>query len=185
MSGSTTAPTWRTWPFPAEGLEPESIIAGEAALIPALWPVLELESATDTIFEGQIQLARVGLPRQPVQPGEVAIVTLRWHALQQVTENCAGFIHLLNAFGDMIAQDDHPAQDDHFPTRQWPQGAVLSDPFHLVLPTGLAAGSYELWGGPYRPEPVQRLEAMRQGTGERWKDDLVGLETLLVAELEE
>jgi hypothetical protein len=112
----------------------------------------------------------------------VATITLYWHALQQVTEDYTGFIHLLNASEDMIAQDDHPARDGHFTTRLWPQGAVLSDPFCLALSTDLAEGSYELRGGLYHPESVHWLEAIQPGTGERWKEDLVKLGTLLVAD---
>ena len=167
--------------FSAEGVELESIIAGEAALIPARWPEVEIDGATNTVFEEQIQLASVELPQQPIQPGEAVTVTLRWHALEQITEDFTGFVHLLAPSGDMVAQDDHPAQDGRFPTRLWSQGAVLSDPFHLVLPADLAEGNYELWGGLYRPESVRRIEAIRQSTGERWKDDLVWLGTLTVA----
>jgi 4-amino-4-deoxy-L-arabinose transferase-like glycosyltransferase len=167
--------------FSAEGVELESIIAGEAALIPARWPEVEIDGATNTVFEEQIQLASVELPQQPIQPGEAVTVTLRWHALELITEDFTGFVHLLAPSGDMVAQDDHPAQDGRFPTRLWSQGAVLSDPFHLVLPADLAEGNYELWGGLYRPESVRRIEAIRQSTGERWKDDLVWLGTLTVA----
>ena len=167
--------------FSAEEVELESIIAGEAALVPAHWPELELDGAIDTIFEGQIQLTSVELPQQAVHPGDVVTATLQWHALEQITEDYTGFIHLLDPSGRIVAGDDHPPMDGQFPTRLWPQGAVLYDPFHLVLPTDLPEGSYELWGGLYRPESVQRLEAIQQTTEERWKDNLVQLGTVAVA----
>lgn len=163
----------------------ESIIAGEAALVPVQWPEVTIDGATNTIFGEQIQLASVELPQRPIQPGEMVTVTLYWHALERVTEDYTGFVHLIDPSGDRIAQDDHPARDDRFPTRLWPQGAVLSDPFHIVLPTDLAEGNYELWGGLCRPESVRRLRAVRQSTSERWKDNLARLGTLVVAEPEE
>ena len=168
--------------YSVQGAKLESIIAGEAALIPVQWPELELDSATDTVFEGQIQLTSAELPQQAVRPGDVVTVTLQWHALEPIREDYTGFIHLIDPSGNIVAGQDHPPIGGRFPTRLWPEGTVLSDPFHLDLPADLAEGSYELWGGLYRPESVQRLEAIRQTTGERWKDNLVYLETLVVVE---
>ena len=168
--------------FSAEGAELESIIAGETAVIPARWPEPVLESAIDTVFEGQVQLTSAELPRQPVHAGEVMTITLQWHALEQVTEDYTGFVHLMDPSGATVAQDDHPPLSGRFPTRLWPEGAVLFDSFRLALPAELAEGSYELWGGLYDPESVRRLEAIQQSTGERWKNDLVYLGTLVIAD---
>ena len=168
--------------FSAEGVGLESIIAGEAALVPAQWPEPVLDNATGTIFEGQIQLTSVELPQQAVHAGEVMTVTLQWHALEEVTEDYTGFVHLIDPSGATVVQDDHPPRGGRFPTRLWPEGAVLSDPFHLTLPAELAEGSYELWGGLYHPESMRRLEAIRQNTGERWQNDLAHLGTLVIAD---
>ena len=167
--------------FSAEGTELESIIAGEAALIPIQWPEFELDGATDSVFEQQIQLTSVEPPQQILHPGDVVTVTPQWHALESIKEDYTGFIHLLDPSGGIVAWDDHPPIGGRFPTRLWPEGTVLSDPFHLGLPADLAEGSYELWGGLYHSDSVRRLEAIRQSTGERWKDDLVHLGTVVVA----
>jgi len=167
--------------YSAGGTELESVVAGEAALIPDNWPEDDVDEAVATVFARKIQLTSVDLPQQAVYPGEVVTVTLQWHALSQITDDYTGFIHLIDRSGNTVVQDDHPAQDGQFPTRLWPAGAVLSDPFRLDLPADLVEGSYELWGGLYRPETVQRLGAIQQSTGERWKDDLVHLGTVTVA----
>jgi hypothetical protein len=57
---------------------------------------------------------------------------------------------------------------------------VVSDAYRLELPADLAEGTYELWAGFYQPASGQRLQAVAQQTGERWKDDLVFLGTLVV-----
>jgi hypothetical protein len=59
---------------------------------------------------------------------------------------------------------------------------VVSDPYRLPLQETLAAGTYELWAGFYRPGTGQRLPAIRSATGERWQDDLVYLGDLVVSE---
>jgi hypothetical protein len=167
--------------FSAEGTELESVVAGEAALIPVNWPEFEVDGAVATSFGQRIQLMSVQLSQQTVRPGDVVTVTVQWRALTQVTEDYTGFIHLLDPSGGTVAQDDHPAQNGRFPTHLWPEGATLSDPFRLALPADLKEGSYELWGGLYHPESGRRLEAIRQGIGERWKDDIVHLGTMVVA----
>jgi hypothetical protein len=54
------------------------------------------------------------------------------------------------------------------------------DAFRLELPDELEEGIYELWGGFYRPESGQRLQAEAQRTGERWRAGLVDLGSLVV-----
>jgi hypothetical protein len=104
-----------------------------------------------------------------------------------VTEDYTGFVHLVDAAGNDVAQDDHPPLSGRYPTRLWAVDTVVWDPYRLELPDDLAEGPYELWGGLYLASG-QRLPAIAQQPhggdspqpGERWKDDLVYLGTLSV-----
>ena len=69
-----------------------------------------------------------------------------------------------------------------FPTRLWPPGTVLNDPYRLELPQDLESGAYELRGGLYRRESGQRLSALSQESGAHWQDDLVLLGVLMVGD---
>jgi hypothetical protein len=166
--------------FSLEGEELETVFAAEAALLPFEWPEPQPDPQTDTIFGQQIRLARVELFHAEARPGEIVTLTLQWEALARITDDYVGFVHVVDADGHDVAQDDHPPLNGRFPTRLWPAGTVVSDPYHLELPEGLEAGTYELWAGLYRPDSGQRLQAVSQQTGERWVDDLVLVGTLTV-----
>jgi hypothetical protein len=174
--------------YAADGAELETVVAGEAALAPAEWPQPEADPSTDTIFGQEIRLVGIGVPQSEIQAGDSVTVTLQWEAMARVTEDYTGFVHLVDPFGDDVAQDDHPPLNGQFPTRVWFEGTVVSDTYRLELPAILEEGAYELRGGLYHAESGLRLEAIAQQNmggdgpqqGERWKDDLVYLGTLVI-----
>ena len=174
--------------FSSDGTALEHVRAGEVALVPGEWPRPELNLPTDTVFAEKIRLAGVDLSETSAQPGDAVTVTLQWEALDRISEDYTGFVHLVDPAGKDVVQDDHPPLTGEFPTRLWFAGTVVSDPYRLDLPEDLPEGTYELRGGLYRPGSNQRLPAVawrRGGSGdrqvmERWKDDLVHLGTLVV-----
>jgi hypothetical protein len=174
--------------YATDGTELETVVAGEAALAPAEWPQPEADPLTDTIFGREIRLGRVDVSQTEVQAGDGVTVTLQWEAMGRVTEDYTGFVHLVDESGNDVAQDDHPPLNGRHPTRVWFEGTVVSDTYRLEIPAVLEEGSYELWGGLYRSDSGNRLEAVAQRDmgadgpqqGERWKDDLVFLGTLVV-----
>lgn len=171
--------------FSSEGQELDAVFAGEAALVPFSWPEPGPDPGIDALFGGQIRLAGMELSQPSARPGDAVTVTLQWEALEQIPEDYVGFVHLADSAGTDVAQDDHPPLNERYPTRLWSPGTVVSDAYRLELPADLADGTYELWVGFYRPASGQRLQAVAQQTGERWKDDLVFLGTLVVTTGEE
>jgi hypothetical protein len=162
-----------------DGQALESAFAGEAGLVPFQWP--QPGPLQDALFANQIRLAAIELPPEPVRPGSAVTVTLQWEAVAEVGEDYVGFIHLLDPAGMKVAQDDHLPADGSYPTRLWPLGAVISDLYRLEVPAVPDQGTYQLWGGLYRPGSGERLAVVSPVTGERWKDDLVSLGSLEVA----
>jgi hypothetical protein len=167
--------------FAPDGQEVDVVFAGEAALVPFQWPQPQPDPEIDTVLDGEIRLAGIGLARADARPGETITVTLQWEALAEIAEDYTGFVHLVGPDGADAAQDDHPPLGGRFPTRLWSAGMVVSDAYQLALPGDLGAGTYELWAGFYQPSSGQRLLAVSQQTGDRWKDDLVLVGTVLVA----
>jgi hypothetical protein len=166
--------------FAADGSELDTVWAGEAALEPFEWPPPETGAPVEATFDGKIRLASVDLSQTRVRPGQVMTATLYWEALEPVTEDYTGFVHLIDAKGQRKAQDDHPPLNGRYPTRLWSRGTVVADAYRLELSETLEEGTYELLGGLYHPETGQRLPALSSQTGERWKDDLVPLGVLMV-----
>jgi hypothetical protein len=174
--------------FGADGTELEPVFAGEIALAPAEWPEPLSNLPADTIFGDRIRLAGIDLSQTEANPGDVVTVTLQWEAIDRISEEYTGFVHLVDAGGVDVAQDDHPPLSGRYPTHLWFPGAVVFDPYRLELPDDLEEGEYELWGGLYDPDSGRRLPAIAQGCegnssqqpSQRWKDDVVYLGTLSI-----
>ena len=166
--------------FAADGHEIDVVLVGEAPLVPSQWPEPQTAPPIDAVFAEQIQLTGIELPEAAVHAGDVVTVTLQWASLATITEDYTGFVHLADATGIDVTQDDHPPTAGYYPTRLWSPGAVLSDTYRLELPDHLKQGSYQLWAGLYYSESGLRLEAVAQETGRRWRDDLVHIGTLEV-----
>ena len=165
----------------ADGQEASPVFVGEVALVPFSWPEPLTGPTPDAVFGEQIRL--LGLEPLPAvaRPGAVITVTLQWQALEDIGQDYVGFVHLVDGQGRLVAQDDHLPLNGRFPTRVWPAEAVVLDPYRLELAGDLPAGGYELWGGFYRPDSGQRLQAVSQADGQRWPDDLVYLGTLVIS----
>jgi hypothetical protein len=132
------------------------------------------------VFEDQIGLASTDLTQTKLRPGGVVTATLHWVALSAIQEDYTGFVHLVAPGGGDVAQDDHVPLAGGYPTRLWVEGTVVADPYRIQVPEDISAGTYELWGGLYRSGTGVRLQAIVQASGERWKDDLVFLGSVVV-----
>jgi hypothetical protein len=114
------------------------------------------------IFGEQIRLRgyRWGPPA-----GEGRSLTLFWQATGPVAADYHLFLHLLDAGGELIAQEDGPPLDGAYPTSSWPPGEVLADTYQLPLPEEGAALL-----GLYTLPDVSRLTAVEQ-SGRRLAND--------------
>jgi hypothetical protein len=108
-------------------------------------------------FGGQIALLGYDLPVTAVQAGGQIAITLNWRALQTPARNYTVFVHLLNAGGQIAAQDDSPPRHGAVPTLGWLPQEVVSDQHVIDLPAPLPAGAYHLELGWYDAATNQRL----------------------------
>jgi hypothetical protein len=90
------------------------------------------------------------LDGQP-RPGAALDVSLVWFAAARQRPDWVVFIHLVDAQGRVVAEDNRPPRDGAFPTTQWNQGDWVEDRHRLALPADLAAGAYTLRAGMYDP----------------------------------
>lgn len=81
-------------------------------------------------------------------------VDVFWQAKQPLAENYTGYVHLLGADGDGIAQDDHRPGGEFYPTRLWQPGEILRDRYTLPYPADMPTGGFSLVAGMYlQPQP--------------------------------
>ncbi|MCS6844618.1 MAG: hypothetical protein NZ528_09930 [Caldilineales bacterium] len=108
-----------------------------------------------------------------LRPGQALAITLGWRAVQRMETSYTGFVHLLDAEGRLVAQDDHVPLGGRKPTNTWLAGEVVEDPYVLPLPADLPPGAYRLVAGLY--------DAGRPGLPRLRTDD--GRDSVLLAEV--
>jgi 4-amino-4-deoxy-L-arabinose transferase-like glycosyltransferase len=89
--------------------------------------------------------------------GEVLTLTLYWQALQVPQGDYKVFVHLLDANGAFVVQDDNRPRDGRYPTWAWQAGDLVPDPHRVSLPDDRPPGPYHWSVGMYVPETEDRL----------------------------
>lgn len=90
------------------------------------------------------------------QTAESLDVTLYWQAEQTAVRPYTVFTHLLNAQGELVAQQDNWPVNGRWPPTCWQNGDLIPDSYQLSL-AGLAPGSYTLTVGWYDARDNTRL----------------------------
>lgn len=105
---------------------------------------------------GWIRLNGYSLTAQ-TQPGGAILLTLQWESLQPVNYNYQVFVHLLDQFGNKVAQRDGQPVQWMRPTSTWKLNEEIVDRYGLLLPDTLPTGVYTIAVGLYDPVSGQRL----------------------------
>ncbi len=105
----------------------------------------------------------------PVQAGENLSLTLYWQEERPVPLDYSIFIHLVDANGKMLAQQDGAPQNGNAPTSWWRPAQLVKDVHALPVPEELR-GKYWIELGVYDSATGQRL-AVFDGEGRRQPND--------------
>ncbi len=81
-------------------------------------------------------------------------LTLYWKRSAPIAADYTVFVHVLDANGKIVAQDDHQPGDGMNPTSLWDDGEVVADNFALEVPPGTG---YLVDLGWYLPGTGERL----------------------------
>jgi hypothetical protein len=117
-----------------------------------------LTGRLDADFQGQIVLLGYRLPEQETWPGGRMPVTLYYQAKVPFGIDYTVFVHLVDAEGDIITQQDTYPGMGRYPTTMWKPGQIIADTFYLELPGWAPApgtGTFEV--GFYDRETQLRL----------------------------
>jgi len=96
------------------------------------------------------------------RPSNTLDLRLTWHALGRQNRNWTVFIHLVDVNERIVAQNDAQPQAGVFPMKQWVAGDWIEDRHALVLPAGIAPGSYALRVGLFDPRTGRRAAVFDQ-----------------------
>ncbi|MGQ9458678.1 MAG: hypothetical protein ACUVS5_10410, partial [Anaerolineae bacterium] len=122
------------------------------------------------LFGGAIRLVGYDLDASEAHPGGTVRLSLHWQAVRTPSEGWAAFVHLVDATGHILAQDDGIPGGGTLPTTSWLPGEFVSERHVLSLPEEAAPGTYRLLVGWYRPETGTRVPVEGAGTveGQAW-----------------
>jgi hypothetical protein len=123
------------------------------------------ERAIRVQWRGGIELTNLRLPFEPLAPGAVLPVEFAWQTSQYVGRDLTAFVHLVDARGEIVAQQDRPPFQGRWPTPVWQPGELLQDTYKLALPDTLPAGEYDLRFGFY--DHMGRL-MLADGSADHW-----------------
>ncbi|MBP8001963.1 MAG: hypothetical protein KA314_04010 [Chloroflexi bacterium] len=105
------------------------------------------------VFAGQVALVGSQLTSVPARPGDVLTVLTFWQTLQDgKPQSLATFVHLLDAQGNIVAQQDGLG----YPPHTWLAGDRFVHVHTLQLDAALSAGTYWVQLGLYQREDGQR-----------------------------
>ncbi len=108
-------------------------------------------------FGGILSLADVSVTPDVTDPGGTVRVDLTWHAKDQTDIPLTAFVHLVDAAGMIIAQEDAMPLDNTYPTTCWLRGERVNDAFEIDLPPSATPGLYSLRIGWYDLATMERL----------------------------
>lgn len=111
--------------------------------------------------------------RGTLRPGETLHITFRWQALRPVQNRYSVFVHLVNASGQIVTQDDSEPARGSRPTTTWAAGEVIPDAHTLTLPASAAPGEYRVLVGLYLPEANERVPVVQSGRADSEGNALV------------
>jgi hypothetical protein len=153
-AGAYDAGDSRRLPAAAGG---DSALAGWLVVPPP--PAAAPPRALEVRFGPAIVLQGIGLAASFARDGASAAplaVTLYWSADRPPERAYTLFLHLVDAGGRLVAQQDGEPLAGRYPTWAWQVGATFVDPHTLALGP-LAPGTYRLVAGLYEPASGARL----------------------------
>ncbi len=103
-------------------------VAGEVKLVPAVWPAPGENTAVAASFAGSIELAGYDLSRQ-----DGIRLRLLWRPLAKPAADYKVFVHVLDAAGQTISQQDARPRAGNYPTTWWEAGEFFWDTYYLPL----------------------------------------------------
>ena len=94
----------------------------------------------------------------PPGSGQLLGVYLHWRTQAKINDSFKVFVHLLDAQGRPVAQDDAVPALWTYPTDKWELGEVIIDFHELAISTSVPPGEYTLQAGLYDDASGTRLK---------------------------
>ena len=94
---------------------------------------------------------------EPVDLPDPVKITLYWRTEAPLATDYTTYLHVRNAAGETIVQQDQPPLQGAYPTSLWHPGEIIADEIVFSWPARLPEDGYELVVGLYDLKTGQRL----------------------------
>lgn len=94
-------------------------------------------------------------------PGDSLEIEVMWQSLAHIDNQYTGFVHLVSADGQLIAQHDKPLTDGFIPLPLWYPHDSFADHFSVPIPAD-ATGTFALHLGMYDPKITENLPILHE-----------------------
>jgi len=121
----------------------------------------------------EILLVSCDLDRVEFRPGETVKLILHWQALREMSEDYTVFVHLAQADGQLVSQQDIQPLGGAKPTTSWTPGEMVDDPYELAIPVWALPGTYWLKVGMYSQRTMKRLPVVEPGRVQAEQDSVL------------
>jgi len=123
-----------------------------------------LTGRLDADFQGQVVLLGYHLPERETWPGGRLPVTLYYQAMVPFGIDYTVFVHLVDAEGEIVTQQDTYPGMGRYPTTVWKPGQIIADTFYLAMPEWAPVpGTSTFEVGFYDRETQLRLLVVGEG----------------------
>jgi hypothetical protein len=129
----------------------EIALEGHRALLFSLAADPPLTSVGETFGALRLDAAGTAMERDGVR------VALAWSAATPPDKDYTWFVHLLDAAGNIVAQQDRPPQGGYRPTSGWSTGETVTDRLFFPIVPGTDKSGWALrvgWVNPQTGEPL-------------------------------
>lgn len=106
--------------------------------------------------------ARLNPPPDELQPGAPLNLQLDWQAIQPIAESYTLFVHVVDAGGRLVAQQDTLPFDGQYPTWAWMPGETVTTTHTLNIPAD-AQAPLHVTVGLYAYPSLERLPVVQNG----------------------
>ncbi len=90
-----------------------------------------------------------------------------------MSEDYTVFVHLTQADGQLVSQQDIQPLGGAKPTTSWTPGEVVDDPYELAIPVWASPGTYWLKVGMYSQRTMKRLPVVEPGRVQAEQDSVL------------
>ncbi|MBN2006011.1 MAG: hypothetical protein JXA21_21815 [Anaerolineae bacterium] len=121
------------------------------------------ERSVASQFSEYVRLVGYDLDASAAHPDGHVDLTLCWQILEPFPSDDKVLVHLLDAEGNLVAQQDNPPVHGTYPATWLGKGEIVRDEYRVEIPADAVTGPYKLNVGWYDSVTLERLSLQDSG----------------------